>query len=364
MRYRTTTLLARQNLGVAGTHIIDIPITDVISALRFHLEIQDGAGKHLAHGFDAVSKVEIVDGSDVLMELSMAQMDALHFFERRILGNITCEEIATAALTPDEFYTAVYFGRFPNDPELAFNPKKFVNPQLRITFNAATYNANSTALFMSIFADVFDEYVPSPIGFLQHREFYRYTPVSGAFQYINLPTDLVLRKLIVQPKRYTSPPQSGLAAVRLDEDNMKRIPFDMLYEDWRAMNRQEYGPAEQGIAFWRESGAFPLYHALTDLPIALWEQMVALPTLSLIGVNGCQLTTTDGAAENTAAIGRISGLMPYFCLCYPFGDQKNLEDWYETEDIGTLRLRLLAAEPPWFAAGFSTRVILQQLRRY
>ncbi len=277
------------------------------------------------------------------------------------MGNYNTQEFGAGT---DVFETAIYFGRWPNDPELAFDPKKFVNPQLRITYNAVTYGVGATDLFMSVFADVFDEYVPSPIGFLQHREFYRYTPAVGAYQYINLPTDLALRKLIVQAKRYTSPPQSGLAAARLDEDNMKRIPFDMLYEDWRAHNRQEYGPAEQGIAILREGGDQPLYHALTDLPVALWEEMATPSILALIGANGCQLTTTDGAAETTAAIGRISGLAPYFCLCYPFGDQNNPADWYETRDIGALRLRLLGASAPLFAPNFSNRVILQQVRRY
>lgn len=115
MRYRTTTLLARQNLGTAGTHIMDIPIHDIISAFRFHLEIQSVGAPHLAHGFDAVPKVEIVDGSDVLLELSMAQMDALHFYERRQLGNIWTGEYVPVAELPDEFFTAVYFGRWAYD---------------------------------------------------------------------------------------------------------------------------------------------------------------------------------------------------------------------------------------------------------
>lgn len=361
MRYRTTTLLARQSLGVAGTHIIDIPITDVISAFRFHLEVTRTITLQLAHILEAVSRIEIVDGSDVLMQLSAAQMDGLHFYERGKLGNLNINEFGAGT---DEVYTAVYFGRWPFDPELAFDPKRFTNPQMRITFNAATYEANATALFLTVSADVFDEYVPSPIGFLQNREFYRYTPVASGYHYINLPTDLVLRKLIVQSHSYTHTTNQGVAAVRLDEDNMKRIPFDLLHEDWLASISQEFGIANHGIAGLREGGDYPLYHAIADWPVAVWEEIGDGPRCRLIALNGCKLTLTDvGGGEATTFIGRISGHAPHFCLCYPFGYQKDLADWYETKDIGSLRLRILNGTIP-APAPYSTRVILQQLRRY
>ncbi len=224
MRYRTTTLLARQNLGTAGTHIMDIPIHDIISAFRFHLEIQSVGAPHLAHGFDAVPKVEIVDGSDVLLELSMAQMDALHFYERRQLGNIWTGEYVPVAELPDEFFTAVYFGRWAYDEMYALDPGRFSNPQMRITFNAALYDALAVDLFMTVYADVFDEYRPSPVGFLQNREFYRYTPVANAFHYVNLPTDLVLRKLILQAHQYTKQPNASIAEARLDERTSHHMP--------------------------------------------------------------------------------------------------------------------------------------------
>lgn len=363
MRYRTTTLLAAQALpAIAGTHIIDIPITDVISAFRFSFDITRTAAASLTHGFDAISKIEIVDGSDVLMELSAAQMDALHFFERGHLGNQTCQEFGAGV---DHFDTAVYFGRWPYDPELALDPRKFVNPQLRVTYNGATYDAGVAAgcITLTILADIFDEHVPSPIGFLQHREFFRYTPTLTAFTYINLPTDLVLRKLILQPHQYTRDAVRSISQVRLDEDNMKRIPFDMLTNEWLAKNRQEYGPAEHGIAFSREGGALPLYNAIGAWGIALWQEVLAAPVLQLIGTGGCQLTCTDGGTERTTAIGRIVGQCPHFCFCYPFGDQKDPTDWYETAGIGTLRLRIgdvTAAAAPFQV----TRLILQQMRRY
>ena len=360
MRYRTTTLLARQAMpAVAGTFIIDIPITDIITALRFHFEVTRTAGAQLAHGLDAFPRIEIVDGSDVLLELSAAQMDALHFFERRQLGNLTNNEFGAGT---DEFYTGVQFGRWPYDQELALDPKKFVNPQLRITYNGALYEAGATAVFVTVLADIFDELVPTPIGFLQNREFYRYTPVANAFHWVNLPTDLVIRKLIVQAHAYTRRPVDSVAAARLDEDNMKRIPFDLLYEDWLAKNRQEYGPVEQGIAGLREGGAQPNYNAISEWPVALWQQLVALPTVFLLGANGCELTCTDGGAENTTYLGRITGHCPHFCLCYPFGDPKDLNDWYETAGIGALRLRILNGGT--IIATTTNRVIIQQMRRY
>lgn len=362
MRYRTTTLLARQAMpAIAGTQIIDIPITDIISAFRFHIEVLPDATKKLSHGLDVISKIEIVDGSDVLMELSAAQMEALHFYERGKLGNITVQDFGAVR---DEFYTAVYFGRWAFDNDLALDPSKFENPQLRITYNGAVYNAGVAAggIHLSIFADIFDEFVPSPIGFLQHREFYRYTPVANAYHYINLPRDLCIRKIFLQGHQYTRAVNDAIAEARMDENNMKRIPFDMLFEDWLAWDRQEYGPVEHGMAASREGGALPLYTAISTWPIPIYHEVNAAPVLRTIGVNGCQTILSDGGAETTTYIGRMVGHLPHFTLCYPFGDQKDLADWYETKDIGTLRLRILNGAT--ILAACTNRVILQQLRRY
>lgn len=362
MRYRTTTLLARQAMpAAAGTFIIDIPITDVISAFRFHLEVEPDATKKLAHIADVISKIEIVDGSDVLMELSAAQMEALHFYERGKLGNINSQDFGAQR---EEFYTAVYFGRYAFDNDLAFDPAKFINPQLRITYNGAIYNAGVVAgdIHLSVFADIFDEFRPSPIGFLQHREFYRYTPIASAYHYINLPTDLVLRKIFLQGHQYTRAVNDAIAEVRLDEDNMKRIPLDFLFEDLLAWDRQEYGPVEHAIAASREGGALPLYTAISTWPVPLYHEVLVAPALFTISVNGCQLVLSDGGNENTTYIGRMVGHLPHFTLCYPFGDQKDLADWYETKDIGTLRLRILNGAI--IIAGCTNRVILQQMRRY
>jgi len=354
--------MARQALpAIAGTHIIDIPITDIITAFRFHFEILPDATLKIGHGFDAFPRIEIVDGSDVLMELSAGQMDALHFYERRILGNLTVQDFGAQL---DHFYTAVYFGRWPFDDQLALEPRKFTNPQMRITYDGALYNAGVAAggIFLTIEADVFDELAPSPIGFLQHREFYRYTPVINAFHWVNLPTDLVIRKFMLQGYQYSQPTLSSFAAARLDEDNMKRIPFDKLQPDWLAWDRQEYGPVEHGMAASREGLAFPLYTGISDWPIPVYHEIAAAPVLRTIGMNGCFFLNSDGAAETTTYVGRMSGLAPHFCLCFPFGDKNTIDDWYETAGIGTLRLRILngAVAMP----GATNRVILQQLRRY
>jgi len=360
MRYRTTTLLARQAMpAAAGTMIIDIPLTDIISRFRFHLEVQRGATLQLTHGFNAVSRIEIVDGSDVLMSLSMAQMDALHFYEKRELGNVYNNEISGFL---EHYYTQVEFGRWLHDELLALDPSKFANPQMRITYNQVVYEAGATALFMTVMADVFDEMVPVPIGFFQDREFYRYTPVANAFHYVNLPTDLTLRKMYIQSYSTARAPSDGMAGARLDEDNLKRIPFDMLYNDWAAYLRAEYGECHQIIAGTREGGAFPNYIAPCEHISTMWESVLVAPAMFLIGNNGGQLTLSNGGVETDTYMGHANGVIPYFVLAFPFGYEKDIEDWYDTSRVGSLRLRILNGAT--IVADTFNAVILQQLRRY
>lgn len=360
MNYRTTTVLARTDLGQSGTKVIDIHLRDVISAFTFKIEATVVNTTWLAHLLDCVSKIELVDGSDVLESLSAFQMNGLHFFETGKLAN---HHVLAFYSTTVANYTAMLFGRWMHDPELAFDPTKFTNPQLRITYDATAVMALATKVYLTVLAECFDEKVISPVGFLRNTEHYRYSPTEDAYKYVDLPTDLVLRKLIVQPKSYGLLPSRSLAEVRIDEDNLKRIPFDLDYENLRALQKQNFGIVDYPFSCaTHQTAAYPIYNPVADMSGATALNVTGVLAVQLIGQAGCKLIL-ETAADTDTIFGRGYGIIPCFMICYPFGDQKDIADWYDITRLGSLRLRIKDG-PGAEAIPCTTRVILQQLRRY
>jgi len=357
MKYRTTTVLARSDLGVSGTKIIDINLKDIVSKLLFRIEATVVNTVFTGHVLDCVSKIELVDGSDVLCSLSAYQMDGLHFLDTGKLASLEVEALYDTTL---DVFTAMLFGRFLHDPELAFDPKQFTNPQLRITYDATAVMALATHVYLTVLAECFDEKVPSPVGFLRNTEHYRYTSEADTYKYIDLPTDLPLRKLIVQPKRYQWAPVSTLAEVRIDEDNLKRIPFDLDYVNLRALMFHQFGEVEYSfVSVGHVNPAWPLYTPVADMGPVEANNMVTIESPRVQGQAGSHLALHCSDTTNSV-FGRGHGRIPCFMVCYPFGDQKDIDDWYDLAGVGSLKLRIKDGA----VAPASTRVILQQLRRY
>lgn len=358
MNYRTVVLHAEEDLGVTGTKTIDVNVKDPISALTFQTRITFvGGAARLIPEPDVFSKIELVDGSDVLMALSGSEIAALSFYE----GNKQIDWAATNLIDETvEGYLRVNFGRFFRDPLLAFDPTKFRNPQLKFTYNAAAVLAAATHVYLRVIAECFDEKTPALIGFLQMKEFHSYLGAASAYEYIDLPTDLTLRKLYLQTKKFGSAHFQNLIGVKLDEDNDKRIPFDLLTHDWMDMQVQEFGRCHQNTYELCEGGNTPVWGAPCNLENSnlmnasadrnIWASIMTGGKFAHISS-----TTTD------LGVGELSGALPYFVHCYPFGDQMDIDDWYDVTRVGALRFRIYSGIT---GASCTYNTILQQLRRY
>ena len=357
MKYRTTTLLAEENLSTSGTKTIDVNIGDVITALQLQTRITFSTGARLIPEPDVYSKIELVDGSDTLLSLSGAQIAALSFYE----GMKQIDWAATnLTSSTEEGYLRINFGRFLRDPVLAFAPKKFKNPQLKITYNAAAVQAAATPVYLRVIAECFDEKAVSPVGFLQMREFNSYVGSASAYKYIDLPTDLVLRKLYLQTKGFGISHTALLTSVKLDEDNDKRIPFDILTKDWMNMQLMEFGRCHQYLGAYTSGASYPVWGAPCNVE--------NFNCMNASAQNAVQATTGtggkfsfDASTSTQIVIGALEGSLPYYVHCYPFGDQMDMADWYDVTRIGALRFRVYSGAS---GASCTYNTILQQLRKY
>ena len=357
MNYRHAEILASEDLGPSGSKPIDIDVVDPISRITIRHEPVAGSLIPAEHPVANIEKIELIDGSDVLYSLTGRQMHALNIFNKT---NPPIQQILITTGNVSIVVLNIDFGRYLWDPELAFDPKKFTNPQLKLTWNEANYNALCSAHSFMIYGHLFDEKAVSPVGFLSSKEIKAYTPVSGGHEYTDLPTDRVIRKLIVQPYRIAGGPRGIIDEYRLSEDNDKRIPFDGDLNHLRSFLDMEMGECEDQILINAPLAGRAAYGTASHLNSVSGYNSTATNAFSC-AVAGNQITVTPATAAANIIV-RAKGVNPHSCVSFPFGLQNDMADWYDVTKIGNLKLRLRGG--PAALATDTVRIVTEQLRKY
>jgi len=363
-KYRTTSLMAATDLGAAGTKIIDVNLQDVISRINIYWQTKIvTVSVELASLVEPISKVELVDGSDVLFSLTGEQIYALNYYDRLTHGDYE------ASLTVADFTKvglSIDFGRWLWDTAYALDPTRFRNLQLKITHSEALANASVIVNEMIVDAMVFDEKRVSPKGFFMSKEVFSYTPVASASEFIDLPTDHTIRKLLIQSDSTDKNPFETLAQVKISEDNDKKIPFDLSGEEFYRTNsnmwpRIEYNMILDAVVTAKTIYAVSSFDNHIDIQydgtaFVTSQSLFAVPTYTN---NKIALAASVDIKADRATIG---GNIPFSVMCWPFGLQEADNDWYDVRGLGSLQLINKGAS----AVGTTPegKVILQQARLY
>jgi len=228
MNYRQATLLATKQITTAGTEPITLAGLDSISRLMVVVELVNNGNNPTNHPLAAVKKIEIVDGSDVIASMTGYGAQAVAYYDT---GKMPHNELNYE----DNGYARVFvpfnFGRWLYDSELALDPSKFKNLQLRIQHDYSLGSCSPDDAYLRVFADMFDEKSPSPVGYLQSKEIYSFTPATGSAVYVHLPIDNTIRKLIVMNVNDAEEPDIQFESVLIDEDKGKHVLVDSLTMD-------------------------------------------------------------------------------------------------------------------------------------
>lgn len=360
MNYRNTKLLAATDLNTAGTKTIDINVAQPIS--RINLQWIIGKLSVTMHSYPHrdITKIELVDGSDVLFSMDGGQCQALCIYDRK------CPTMNHGQYINANSQRSLYgidFGRYLFDPMLALDPTKFRNLQLKITHNQSLSDTSASVNTLEIWAELFDEKVISPIGFLMSKAHHAYTVGSAdSYEYVKLPTDHPFRKMLLQGYYAAQEPWQTLKEARLSEDQDKRVPFDWNLEVYYQYRKGIDPPVEEIVAGQCTAGGAAQYLTASDY----WATLVTNGEIegdqAAIGSNGRGGYFLVKSNVFTQFQGLHRGWLPNHCFQFPFGDQMDIDDWYDVTKIGSLELRLKAGDA---AVGTGAgAVILQQLRRY
>jgi len=363
MNHREVELYAPKDLGASGTEVIDLDVADPLSAIEliFQTTVATAAVMTAPH-VDCLSKIELVDGSDVLFSLSGQEAQALAFYTS---GRMPLNDISLKATEYMRSVIPIYFGRKLFDRELALDPKKFKNLQLKITWDEDAANGSVTANQLTVRGWAFDKKVVTPIGFLMAKEIKSFTPAANTYEYTDLPTDYVYRLLMLRCASTTIEPNAQMAQIKISEDNDKRIPIDMTGEEVLQKLCAPFGEIEEDYQGADAVTASTIYGAPTSKVRVLkdldFDVIAAGDDASQVTIAANKYSVDDGVNCKYYAFS-ARGYAPHFCLVIPAGDLMDINDWYNVTGIGSVKLITQGAAA--VGTSPSAQVCLQQLRKY
>jgi len=357
MNYRYATLLAQTEETADKVETIDLDINDVIS--RIDLFYRYSASKHGmdTYGYADILKIEVVDGSDVLFSLSGGECQALNIYNRKVPTMQHGQHWEGNA----EFQMfGLDFGRFLWDPELAFDPTRFTNPQLKVHIDFGTSDTGISTSYLTAKAHMFDDKKVSPRGFLMPKEHFSYTIGSdGSYEYVELPKDYPIRRMLIKAYASGYEPWYQIEAVRLDLDNEAKIPFDMAVEEYHRMRKGVDPLVMEHFIAQIAAGSIPYYITPTDYYCGVYGTSSETVTPYYDGYPRGGKVTLMGAS-GTQIFGEARGYLPNHCVNFPMGMENDIADWFNPMLVGKARLRLEAGT----GATGTGAVVLEQFRPY
>lgn len=219
-KYRVQEFLAAKSITTAGTEPIDIKTSDIISRISVIVRLTNASWTATGHPAKTVTNIELVDGSHVLFGMRGQYTQAVAFYSSKKQPfnycNYTDNGQASATMP-------IYFGRKLWDRELALDPKRYNNLQLLVTHNYALGGAAPDAATLEVWADIFNEDQPSPMGFLRAESLWTTTQAASTTDFVDLPTDYPIRLLLPASSSDSEEPDICIDAVKVTENADKIV---------------------------------------------------------------------------------------------------------------------------------------------
>jgi len=215
---------------------------------------------------------------------------------------------------------------------------------------------------LAVWAYVFDQKTISPRGFLMSKEHHNEAcPANLAWKYVELPLDYPYRRIMVRSFLVQYPPEHSIRHVKIDEDNDRRIPFDVNVEDY----------IELSMARWEQVHE-PFHISVTGdeqnyyfTPSNYFNAVMGVST-DIARHIAANRARTGGrvqlaATNTTTLLGSVEGYCPNHCFDFECGDVQNPDDFFDVTKVGDLRMSVQGG-----AAGIAGayQVVIQQLRHY
>lgn len=368
MKERLVYIADAEAVSDSGTFIKPIDIVDPITQMDLIIGATTGATSCVDHEIhDDISKIEVIDGGDVLHSLTMIEEQALNCFER---GQFPWFSFNEGAAKANEEGCHIMFGRGPRDEEINLVPTAYKNPQLRITH---AFTVSATAGFatgtgdITVIAHVLEDVAAAHRGFLMSKEHYSYSTTASAHEYIDMPVDYPYRILMLKALLTTYGWEELIDNVKLHADREKFVKMDISGKHLFAQNFDMFDPLVQIKTVYgddQNTALMDLYYnrqvsavgpAAKTIGIveAVDSEKITLGVLK--GTSGTTKVTKAGAKSVPVS---YEGFQPHSCAVVPMGDLMEPDEYWDVGQFGTVTLDITATSTGSAAAA----IVVQQLR--
>jgi hypothetical protein len=362
MDYRLATLWPRANYTADKTEIIDVDVIDAISRLVITAEVDNnskGAADSDGHPVKALSKIELVDGSDVLYSLSGNEGQAVDFYDR---GKQNPNMLCYLNGMYSKQIVNINFGRFLFDPELALDPAKFRNLQLKISLDIDAGGWGANDVYLTVLAHLFDEKSASPMGFLMNKEVKDYTMASASHEYTELPLDFPYRQVFLKALKADTMPSAVVDTVKISQDVDRKIPLNHTMLEIIANMLEEWPAYREFLLCQAQTTALYMHITPTYWPVGAtsgWSADAPYAyTQMFAGDGGRALINASVAGRNVAA--QLSGYAPHGVVPLFPRLREDDKDGYQVGNIKSLKLDVLSKA----SMTNTVQVLAQQIRSY
>jgi len=351
MKTRDAVLLYQETQSAdASTKTIDLDMRDPVSALYIEAEAQNGTTSNEDNWIsDIITKVEIVDGSEVLASLTGHELEALHFYKQGRPPVLYPSEWASGWQRHGAY---LLFGRKLWDKLFAIDFTRFSNPQLKVTWNLAAVRAvSATTAFatgtfkLSVIAKIMEDF-PAPARYLMDKKLLSFSSssTSGAEERKELPVDLPYRLLMTRHYVEGSDLDEVTSDLTLTADAGKFIAFDRKVKQLDAEAEERWGQLMLSHNIVRASGG--TVRGLTNketryafFPSVSTQFTDFVYTLMFSGAVKLETQTPAGGSAGTRRLwGTEWGHALYATLPIAFGDPDDPDTWLDPTIFKKLEL--------------------------
>ncbi len=367
MKYREHEEYYQLALDDVGTKIIDLKAASPISAIRLTFVGTNGATSCKDNRLnDVITKIELVDGSDQLLSLSLKEAQALEF---RRTGKMPFMRPGEKASGGQEEAVLLLFGREMWDPDLYLDLTKFKNPQLKITTNIAAVAAASATAFLAaslkVTIDLYmiEEGAAPAAGFMMAKNVFGFTSGTSGDYHIDMPTDYPYVNMMIRAYVAGNDVDENISDLRIDCDSGRFVPLDKKIKDVYKREEQDLGAAHLKYWLFRKNGE-TVYHDLNHDPIVMLLPVAAGRsagvTYSWSGRFALAYQDLDKAAVTSEEeiMMVVHGSCPHSTVNVPFGMRKDPASYFNAPGYGDIDLILTQA------AASAVSIVLEQLREY
>jgi len=367
MRIRDVVLQDRYSVNDAGTWTFNVNLVDPVTEFKvwFYVKNDDTGPNDINRVPYLIEEIAVVDGSEVIFSMDGACALALSAYDR---GEFPLFWQDDQGGMSQYVCFPIGFGRTLTDQEYIFDPKRFRNPQIRITWDiealgACGANAYATGTTqISVWAKVMEEGA-TPVGYLMSKEIKEFASLASGDEVTYLPVDYPLRKVMVRAYKHSGGQTNAVTNIKISQDEDKFIPVDLdsadfifLMHNWfpeySLHGRGQADDNEQREHFLGEYAHGKVCGGEDDHIVGASGFASNVYTLHAVDNSG---TTQEDVRHFWNAWGRT----PLDTWCYPFGDQMDPNDWFDTAGVGNLRLILTQGD-----TGYTEQIVTQQAHPY